>query len=92
VLPAARGRTAKHPEEAARSRSRCSRRPGRVSLNLQQWKETIELVHTPATGGRPVGWMAKEDWENLLALQRTYGGIQTRPVAEYYTNEFFNCR
>jgi hypothetical protein len=36
--------------------------------------------------------MAKEDWDNLLNLQKTYGGIQVKAPGDYYTNEFFDCK
>lgn len=82
---------AKHPEEAARALVEMFPKAGSVEMNLQQWRDTIELMSTPASRGKPAGWMAREDWEALLALQKTYGGIAVRPAADYYTNEFFDC-
>jgi NitT/TauT family transport system substrate-binding protein len=83
---------AKHPAEAARVLVAMFPKAGALELNLQQWKDTIELMHTPNTHGKPAGWMAREDWANLLEIQRTYGGMETKPVDTYYTNEFFDCR
>jgi NitT/TauT family transport system substrate-binding protein len=82
---------AKHPEEAAKILVEMFPKAGRLDMNLSQWKDTIDLMHTPASKGKPAGWMAAADWETLLVLQRTYGNIQTKPPAEYYTNEFFDC-
>ncbi len=82
---------ARNPEEAARALIQMFPKAGSLALNLQQWKDTAGLMFTPASRGRPAGWMATADWESLLELQRTYGQIQTRPTAEYYTNEFFDC-
>jgi NitT/TauT family transport system substrate-binding protein len=61
-------------------------------MNLSQWKDTVDLMHTPASKGKPAGWMAAADWDTLLNLQRTYGNIQTKAPGEYYTNEFFDCK
>lgn len=82
---------AKHPEEAAKILVEMFPKAGRLDMNLSQWKDTIDLMSTPASRGKPAGWMAAADWETLLNLQKTYGNIQTRPAAEYYTNEFFDC-
>jgi NitT/TauT family transport system substrate-binding protein len=82
---------AKHPEEAARALVEMFPKAGSVELNLQQWRDTIQLMSTPASRGKPAGWMAREDWETLLGLQKTYGNIAVKPAAEYYTNEFFDC-
>lgn len=35
---------------------------------LNQWEETILLLHTDATDGEVPGVTAAEDWENTLAL------------------------
>jgi hypothetical protein len=37
--------------------------------------------------------MAAEDWETLLKLLSEYGGMEKpAATAEYYTNDFFDCR
>jgi hypothetical protein len=63
-----------------------------VELNLSQWKDTVDLMYTAASRGKAAGWMAAADWDTLLNLQKTYGGIQTKGAGEYYTNEFFDCK
>lgn len=83
---------AAHPEEAARLLVEMFPKAGSVEQNLQQWKDTVLLMYTQHTKGKAPGWMAKEDWDTLLALQRTYGGIKTRAPEEYYTNDFFECK
>ncbi len=82
---------AKNPEEAARLLVEMYPKAGTVEQNLQQWRDSIPLMSTAQTKGKTAGWMAREDWEGLLNLQRTYGGIETKAPAEYYTNEFFDC-
>ena len=83
---------AKNPEEAARLLVEMYPKAGAVEPNLQQWRDTIPLMYTPQTKGKPAGWMAREDWETLLNLQRTYGGIETKAPDTYYTDDFFDCK
>ncbi|MBI5628164.1 MAG: ABC transporter substrate-binding protein [Candidatus Rokubacteria bacterium] len=83
---------AKNPEEAAKILVEMFPKAGAVELNLQQWKDTVQLMYTANTRGKAAGWMAKEDWDTLLNLQKTYGGIQVKAPGDYYTNEFFDCR
>ena len=40
-----------------------------------QWKETIEILHTPATTGKPVGYTAASDWQETVDLLVSYGGV-----------------
>lgn len=83
---------ARNPEDAARILVEMYPKAGSVEQNLQQWKDTVLLMHTANTKGKASGWMANADWETLLGLQQTYGGIQTKAPGEYYTNDFFDCR
>ena len=83
---------AKNPEEAAKILVEIFPKAGAVELNLQQWKDTVQLMYTANTRGKAAGWMAKEDWDTLLNLQKTYGGIQVKAPGDYYTNEFFDCK
>jgi NitT/TauT family transport system substrate-binding protein len=65
---------------------------GDKDLSRQQWAEYGKLLYTKNSQGKPAGQMMKEDWEALLALGQTYGGIDpAKPAADYYTNEFFSC-
>jgi NitT/TauT family transport system substrate-binding protein len=83
---------AKHPEEATKVLVEMFPKAGKVEMNLAQWKDTVDLMYTPASKGKPAGWMAAADWDTLLGLQKTYGNIQTRAAGDYYTNEFFDCK
>lgn len=83
---------ARNPEEAARILVEMFPKAGAVELNLGQWKDTVALMTTANSKGKPTGWMVPADWDNLLSLQSTYGQIQTKAPAEYYTNEFFECK
>jgi NitT/TauT family transport system substrate-binding protein len=66
---------------------------GAKDLTKQQWLDSFELLTTKATKGKPAGLMAAEDWDGLLKLLTEYGGMEKAlATADYYTNDFFDCR
>jgi NitT/TauT family transport system substrate-binding protein len=52
----------------------------------------IEHMHSPATRGKPLGWMAEEDWKATLAVMKDRGLEGDRPPGAFYTNEFLPAR
>jgi NitT/TauT family transport system substrate-binding protein len=51
--------------------------------------KSLEVLTTPQSKGKPLGWMAKEDWEQTLNVLEKYGGMKGRkPTEAYYINEF----
>jgi len=51
--------------------------------------KTLETLTTQYSKEKPMGWMAKEDWEQTLTVLERYGGMKGRKATEaYYTNEF----
>ena len=49
----------------------------------------LELLATPNTRGKPLGWMAAEDWRKMINLMVEYKIIDKKvPLAKLYTNEF----
>lgn len=53
---------------------------------LEYWKGQ---THTAATTGKPLGWMAKEDWDQMNEVLEKYGDMKGRKSAEtYFTNDF----
>jgi NitT/TauT family transport system substrate-binding protein len=49
----------------------------------------LKLLATPNTRGKPLGWMAAEDWRKMIDLMVEYKIIEKKvPVADLYTNEF----
>ena len=66
---------------------------GAKDLTKQQWLDSFELLTTKATKGKTAGLMAAEDWDGLLKLLTEYGGMEKAlATADYYTNDFFDCR
>jgi NitT/TauT family transport system substrate-binding protein len=62
-------------------------------LNIESTKDQlmvdISLLPSPNTQGKPIGFGAKEDWENTLQLMKQYRDLQTdKPADFFYTNEF----
>lgn len=48
----------------------------------------IEHMQSAATRGKPLGWMAEEDWKNTLQIMKDRGLEGDRPPSAFYTNEF----
>jgi NitT/TauT family transport system substrate-binding protein len=56
---------------------------------LRQFELTLPTIETPNTKGKPLGWMAAEDWKSTLDILVKYTGFEKPlPVEQYYTNEF----
>lgn len=54
-----------------------------------QLEKAIELLHTPASKGKPIGWMSEPDWSATRDILIKTGAItQAPPLSNYYTNEF----
>lgn len=52
-------------------------------------KGVLTMLHTPASKGKPIGWMAKSDWRSTIDLMHRYGNMKTvKPLADDYTNAF----
>lgn len=50
---------------------------------------SLPLLHTPATQGKPIGWMSPADWQTSLDLLHTYSTLKNvLPANKYYTDEF----
>lgn len=61
-------------------------------VQLSQLKTTLPLMHTSATKGKPVGWMAEEDWKQTISILRKYADLKGGPsVDDYFTNEFISA-
>ena len=72
-----------------------SRGPKHLNPNVEVGavRETLKLLQTPRTKGKPYGWMAQEDWEDAINLMAEYVGLKTKPrVDDVMTNEFVPAR
>jgi NitT/TauT family transport system substrate-binding protein len=72
-----------------------SRGPKHLNANVEVGSvtETLKLLQTPRTKGRPYGLMAREDWEDAINLMEQYAGLRTKPrVEDVMTNEFLPAR
>lgn len=50
---------------------------------------TLGMLHTPASQGKVVGWMAPSDWKTTVDLLHQYAGMPApKPIADYYTDQF----
>lgn len=57
---------------------------------LQELTESLKLLHTQNTIGRPIGWMSAIDWTNGQNLLAKYGIIQhpEARISTYFSNAF----
>jgi NitT/TauT family transport system substrate-binding protein len=46
----------------------------------------FEHMQSPATKGKPLGWMAEEDWKTTLETMKSAGLEGDRPASSYYRN------
>jgi len=46
----------------------------------------FEHMHSEATKGKPLGWMAEEDWKTTLEIVKASGLEGDRPPSAYYRN------
>ncbi|MBI3079667.1 MAG: ABC transporter substrate-binding protein [Deltaproteobacteria bacterium] len=59
------------------------------AVTLKELTLSFPLYHTPNTAGKPLGWMARQDWETNQEILLKYGGQEKRlPIEDYFTNEF----
>jgi NitT/TauT family transport system substrate-binding protein len=66
---------------------------GARDLTKSQWMDTARHLYSTRSRGMTPGRMVKADWDDLIALLKNHGGMErARPVADYYTNEFFDCK
>lgn len=62
---------------------------GQKAVLRRQLDFSFPLLETPATKGKPLGWMAKGDWEKMLEVLSKYGDLKNpKPAEQYYTNDF----
>lgn len=75
---------ARHPDEAAKELVQAYPKAGSVEINRVQWVNNTSLI------GK--GAITPEEFQNVLDVQKTYGGLEAvRPAADYYTNDFVGC-
>ena len=57
-------------------------------LLLKQWALSVPLWHTANTQGKPIGWMAEQDWVTTLDILRKNGLLNTpTQPSDVYTND-----
>lgn len=78
----------KNPEEAVEALMKRGARGSKAAL-LRAMLNATSLFYTANNMGKPLGWMAKKDWEDTQEIMLQYGEMKKRlPVEEFYANEF----
>ena len=80
-----------HPEEAITDISKESpelaSQPHQVLLTGLQ--ATLDLLHSPNTQGKPIGWMSPDDWQTTINILESSGGLSKKlPPTDFYTDDF----
>lgn len=62
---------------------------GNAAVLARSFQIAIPLLHTPATKGHPLFWMAASDWKDTVSVAHKYEGLKNpKPLGDYYTNAF----
>jgi NitT/TauT family transport system substrate-binding protein len=82
--------TADHPDEAADIFVKYD--PAFTKeIALLEIKNSLSIVHTKATEGKPMGWTAKSDWQDSQNLLSKYAGLTAMPdVSVYFTDDYLS--
>jgi NitT/TauT family transport system substrate-binding protein len=78
----------KHPAEAADIGKQFFplANPKLLAVKLQS---VAQSLHSPASMGHPIGWMAEDDWVGTIDMLKSFMGLTSvAPVTDYYTNDF----
>lgn len=58
-------------------------------LALLEIEGSLDLLHSENTEGKPIGWMAVEDWQNTQDVLAEYAGLKPEDdVNVYFTNDY----
>lgn len=77
------------PEAAAESMQGEDPQIAEHHVVLEQWEETIEILHTESSEGHAPGWNAEEDWENTIDIMLDAGLIEDEhPVEDFFDDSF----
>jgi NitT/TauT family transport system substrate-binding protein len=84
---------ARNPDEATRLLLEMYPKAGSFEYNKTALVNMVALRDTPRTKGKTWGWIAREDWSDLLAFRKTYASATAiKPHEDYYTNDLLDCR
>jgi NitT/TauT family transport system substrate-binding protein len=77
-----------HPHEAAEIVKKYYP-SSEVAITQREMEWSWKTWVTPATAGKPLGWMSAEDWDATVAALKQYGGVTGSLTADQlYTNDF----
>jgi NitT/TauT family transport system substrate-binding protein len=77
-----------HPQEAAEIVKKYYPSSD-VAITQREMEWSWKTWVTPATAGKPLGWMSAEDWDATVGALKQYGGVTGSLTAnQLYTNDF----
>lgn len=59
---------------------------------FQSLQGSLDFLYTEKSKGKPIGWMAPEDWQQTIDILTKYGDLagSNKPATDYYTNDFIS--
>lgn len=82
--------TEENPEEAAEIFAQHAEAFD-APLALEEILGSLTLLHTPYSEGKPIGWVAAEDWTATQQVLEQYAAFKPEPdISIYYTNDFIS--
>lgn len=92
LAASARGFDAAMKDHAAAVDAMIAERPslsGQKSILVAQMQDLSTYLHTTASAGKPLFWMAPSDMQSMISISKTYLGLTGSPdAATLYTNKF----
>lgn len=81
------GATRKDPAAAAAAFSAAEPGYGSSALDKSEIEETLKLLHTTASAGKPIGYTVDRDWTATTDLLTKYEGLPKVDLSKAYTND-----
>ena len=82
--------TQEHPEEAAEIFAKHAEAFD-VPLSLAEIEGSLTLLHTPYSEGKPIGWVAVEDWQATQDVLEAYAGFKPEEdLNVFFTNDYIS--
>jgi len=82
--------TQEHPDEAAEIFAKHAEAFD-APLALEEINGSLTLLHTPNSEGKPIGWVAPEDWTATQQVLEQYAAFKPEPdINVYFTNDYIS--
>ena len=89
-----RAEATKHPDEAIKALLEMYPKAGEFEAAKAIWVAISSMERSPHVAGKPLGYMADQEWDELLNILKTYGDTKAKILshASYFTDDFVGCK